>query len=213
MLKQMAKDIYLFILKYICPICYKTRLTQTPITLKYIFWQKVLGFNRSVYWPVHFTSKVSNPYNIYAGIDTSPGYMPGCYIQGMGRVYIGDYTQIAANVGIISSNHDVYDTRKHCLSEVRIGKYCWIGINSTILPNVKLGDWTITGAGSVVTKSFVNGYCIIAGNPAKIIKRLDKNKCIPFYNEHEYNGYIKRDAFQQNIKKYTDIEIENDNNS
>ncbi len=62
-----------------------------------------------------------------------------------------------------------YDTRKHQVGEVRIGKYSWIGI----LPNVVLGDFTVVGAGSVVTKSFQDGYCVIAGNPARIIKKLN----------------------------------------
>ena len=45
-------------------------------------------------------------------------------------------------------------------------------MNSVVLPGVHLGNNTIVGAGSVVTKSFMDGNCIIAGNPARIIKRL-----------------------------------------
>ena len=45
-------------------------------------------------------------------------------------------------------------------------------MNSIILPGVKLGDKTIVGAGSIVTKSFEEGNCVIVGNPAKIIKKL-----------------------------------------
>jgi len=203
-IKLILKAIYSFLLKLFCSRCYKTLGTQTPITLKYICWQKILGFNRKTYWPVHFTSIVGTPNNIYAGIDVSPGYMPGCYIQGMGKIYIGDYTQISANVGIITANHDLYDTRKHILSTVKIGKYCWIGMNSVILPDVELGDWTIVGAGSVVTKAFPEGYCVIAGNPAKVIKTLVKEKCVPYKNKHEYNGYIeakKFDEFRKNFLK------------
>jgi len=61
---------------------YETKDAQTPIRLNMWFYQKVLGFNREAYWPVHFTSIIGNPQNIYAGIDTSPGFSPGCYIQG-----------------------------------------------------------------------------------------------------------------------------------
>jgi acetyltransferase-like isoleucine patch superfamily enzyme len=50
-------------------------------------------------------------------------------------------------------------------------------MNAVILPSVRLGDFTVVGAGSVVTKSFNEGYCIIAGNPATKIKSLDKHKC------------------------------------
>ena len=45
-------------------------------------------------------------------------------------------------------------------------------MNSMILPGVELGPRTVVGAGSVVTKSFPEGDCVIAGNPAKIIKKL-----------------------------------------
>ena len=68
-------------------------------------------------------------------------------------------------------------------------------MNSVILPNVILGDFTIVGAGSVVTKSFRDGYCIIAGNPAKIIKKLNKEDCVEFRNNSEYNGYIQNKKF------------------
>ena len=54
--------------------------------------------------------------------------------------------------------------------EVVIGENCWLGMNSVILPGVSLGDNTIVGAGSVVTKSFMDGNCVIGGNPARIIR-------------------------------------------
>lgn len=53
-----------------------------------------------------------------------------------------------------------------------LGSNVFIGFGCKIMPNVKLGDWCIVGAGSVVTKSFP-GYVVIAGNPAKIIKHYD----------------------------------------
>ena len=174
----------------------ETRETQTPIRVSMWFMQKVLGFNRTAYWPVHFTSIVTNPENIYAGVETSPGYMPGCYIQGVGKIYVGDYTQLSANIGIISANHDTTDNRKHTVvTTVTIGKYCWIGMNSMILPGVQLGDYTIVGAGSVVTKSFAEGYCIVAGNPARPIRKLEQNECVAHRSRYEYHGYIPKERF------------------
>ena len=203
-IKYWVKKIYWKIIK-ILPFTrciYQTRNTQTPISFRYWFYQKVLGINRNAYWQVHFTSIVTYPNNVIAGIETSPGMMPGCYIQGMGKIIIGDYTQIAANVGIISSNHDLYDTNKHIESVVEIGKYCWVGMNSVILPGVHLGDFTIVGAGSVVTKSFTEGYCVIGGNPAKIIKYLEKEKCIGYQSTYKYNGYIPNSNFNDFKDKY-----------
>lgn len=203
-MKNLIKNIYWFLLRInpITKCIYETRNTQTPISFRYWFYQKILGINRNCYWQVHFTSVVTYPNNIIAGIETSPGMMPGCYIQGMGKIEVGDYTQIASNVGIISSNHDLYDTNKHIESSVKIGKYCWIGMNSVILPGVELGDFTIVGAGSVVTKSFKDGYCVIGGNPAKLIKLLEKDKCIGYNSTHAYNGYIPNAKFENFKEKY-----------
>lgn len=101
----------------------------------------------------------------------------GCYFQTInGKITIGKGTCIAVNVGIITTNHDLDNLDNHLQGkDVYIGKNCWIGMNSVILPGVKLGDHTIVGAGSVVTKSFLEGNCVIAGNPAKIIRELDKS--------------------------------------
>lgn len=175
----------------------QTRGTQTPVTFRYWFMQKVLGFNKNCYWPVHHTSIVTGYRNIDAGIDTSPGYMPGCYIQAIGKISIGDYTQISANVGLITANHDLYDNSKHIVDSIKIGKYCWVGMNSMVLPGVELGDYTIVGAGSVVTKSFPDGYCVVAGNPAKVIKKLDPSEVVLHKNETPYNGYIPHSQFSQ----------------
>lgn len=46
---------------------------------------------------------------------------------------------------------------------VRIGRKCWIGMNAVILPGVTLGDHTVVGAGAVVSRSFPEGHCIVAG--------------------------------------------------
>ena len=57
--------------------------------------------------------------------------------------------------------------------KVIIGDKTWIGMNSLILPGVVLGPNTVVGGGSVVTKSFPDGHCVIAGNPAKLIKNIN----------------------------------------
>ena len=187
-------------------ILHRTYETQTPVYLSMWFMQNIIGFNRGAYWQMHFTSQVGNWRNVYAGIETSPGYMPGCYIQSEGKIFIGDYTQIASNVGIITANHDVFDSRKHSKpKDVKIGSYCWIGMNSVILPGTNLGDFTVVGAGSVVTKSFTDGYCVIAGNPAKKIKDLPKEDCVKHRSKYEYNGYIPSEKFEDFRRKELNV--------
>jgi hypothetical protein len=205
------KCIPFFILKRILPRLSKfkfikeTTNTQTPITFEMWYNQFVKGHASNCYWPVSTSSIVSNPQNIYCGIETSPGFSNGNYIQALGKIYIGDYTQIAPNVGIITGNHDLYDNSKHIIKEVNIGKYCWIGMSAVILPGVKLGDYTIVAAGSIVTKSFEDGYCVIGGNPAKLIKTLEREKCVMHKSTYEYNGYIPAAEFESYRKKYLNV--------
>ncbi len=173
----------------------ETSRTQTPISFDEWYRQNILGINDGPYWPVHPSSTVSGWRNILAGVETSPGQSPGCYIQAIGTISIGDYTQIAPNVGIISANHELTDNRKHIISSVRIGSYCWIGMGAVLLPGVELGDFTIVGAGSIVTKSFSEGYCVIGGNPARVLKKLSAEECVRHKSDHEYHGYIRKEEF------------------
>ena len=103
-----------------------------------------------------------------------PGDMPGCYIQAINGIEIGDYTILAPGVGLISANHDPLDIDRHLPAEpIRIGRHCWIGMNAVILPGVQLGDHTTVGAGSVVTRSFPEGHCVVAGNPARLLRGIE----------------------------------------
>ena len=216
-LKKMLGRVYRFVFfgpviwfmaKYIPfwkPIYY-TRGNESAISFKTWFFQKVLGFNRHCYWPVHFTSTVRFPKNIYVGIDAAPGISPGCYIQAYGKIIIGDYTQIAPNVGLISSNHFMLDIRKHIKNEIIIGKYCRIGMGSIISPGVVLGDFTSVLPGSVVKDSFPQGYCVISGNPAVLVADYNdresvKEKFIRYKHAYDYHGYIPAHRFEAFRKK------------
>jgi acetyltransferase-like isoleucine patch superfamily enzyme len=143
---------------------------------KYIFRQ-----NRNVPWMIHHTSTVHIPEKIIRGKNVYPGDSPYNYIEASNGLTIGDYTNISPNVGIISANHDLIDNAIVLTAPpISIGKFCWIGMNAVILPGVQLGDFTIVGAGAIVSRSFPDGYCVIAGNPAKIINHLDKKACEQF---------------------------------
>lgn len=99
----------------------------------------------------------------------------GVCILDVCKVTIGKNCLIAPQVGIYTAAHPIdKDTRISGLEygkPVTIGDNCWIGGHAVINPGVTLGDNVIVGSGSVVTKSFPSDV-IIAGNPAKVIKRL-----------------------------------------
>lgn len=135
-----------------------------------------LGINQNIPFPVSPRIAVSNPKNISFHVDDLNNFQGiGNYYQaiGAGKITIGKGCWIAPNVGIITTNHDVMDLNKYVeAKDINLGQNCWIGMNSVILPGVTLGPNTTVGAGSVVTKSFIEGHCIIAGNPARKIKEL-----------------------------------------
>lgn len=140
--------------------------------------QKIRGINRNIPWPVSPYQNLLNPNNIHFHIDDLNNFqMIGSYFQSFGNIIIGRGTYIAQNVGFITANHDYNNLDNHLPSkDIVIGEKCWIGMNSVILPGVRLGNRTVVGAGSIVTKSFKEGHCIIAGNPAKIIRLLSNNE-------------------------------------
>jgi acetyltransferase-like isoleucine patch superfamily enzyme len=146
-----------------------------------LFFRKILRHNKGVDWAIHFTSTIHCPHKIERGINVYPGDSPCVYINATNGIRIGDYTNIGPNVGIISANHDFVNNDQFTKAlPIIIGKYCWIGKGANILPEVVLGDFTIVGAGAIVTGSFPDGYCVLAGNPAKIIKELNPKECIDF---------------------------------
>ncbi len=171
---------------------------------EYVIFRLTGRCNRGGYYPVHSTCTIANMRKIYVGINSTVA-RPGCYLQGAGTIRFGNYVQLAPNVGILSANHDLYDQRKYNVAPIVIGDYSWIGMNSVITAGVTLGPRTIVAAGAVVTKSFPDGYCVLAGVPAKVVKYLDKEKFVPWHYEQEYYGFIPKDKFESVRKKYIDI--------
>lgn len=79
-------------------------------------------------------------------------------------VHIGDGSYLAFGATILC-----HDMCRNLSKDVIIGKKCFIGANSLILPGVTIGDEVVVAAGSVVTKN-VPSNTIVAGNPAKQIR-------------------------------------------
>lgn len=113
----------------------------------------------------------------------------GATIYARKGIRIGDNTAIGGNVKILDNDFHPLDTKERIklLSDpkggdsplipsrkITIGKNCFIGCNSIILKGTILGDNCIVGAGAVVSGQF-DSNCVIAGNPAKVIRRLEGN--------------------------------------
>lgn len=97
----------------------------------------------------------------------------------IGPVNIGDDVRLAQNIVVSALNHNYQDISSPISEQgvetqhVYIGDETWIGANSVILPGVFIGKHCVIGAGSVVTKN-IPSYSVVAGNPARIIKRYNK---------------------------------------
>lgn len=106
-----------------------------------------------------------------------------CFIQqcctffGRGGITIGDDVFIGPKVNLITINHDVNPENRSATygRPIVIEDKVWIGINATVLPGVRIGYGAIIGAGSVVTKD-VPPMTIVAGNPARIIRKIETNE-------------------------------------
>ncbi len=136
--------------------------------------QKMIGLNKSVSWPVHNSSVVLSPEKISPGTK-SPGISISCYIDGRNGIEMGSNVWIGPRVSIISMNHDMNNYTKYVSNNpIKIGNNCLLTSNCVILPGVELGEHTVVAAGSVVNKSFLEGNQILAGNPAVVVKKLNK---------------------------------------
>ncbi len=156
--------------KYMKGFWFDNNSVGTGWVMRGFLFQKVLGVNRNVPFPVSPEIRVSDNPNIIFHVDDLDNFQQmGNYFQcNPGKITLGFGTRIAPNVGIITQNHNKDNPDEFVEpKDVVIGEHCWIGMNTVILPGVHLGDYTIVGAGSIVTKSFPEGHCTIVGNPAR----------------------------------------------
>lgn len=100
-----------------------------------------------------------------------------------GLITVGDYVTISSNVKILAHDASMgYVTKGSCkIGIVEIGNHVFIGANVTILPNTRIGDYAIIGAGSVITGDVPSGT-VYTGNPAKMITTTAE-----FQVKHEEN--------------------------
>ena len=137
------------------------------------FLQKIMGWNRSIRWPVTGHTLIASPQRIHFDAnDLNIFQHGGCYFQGAGgEIQVGKGTWIAPNVGLITENHDLADPDKRGSGgPIILGEKCWIGMNAVVLPGVTLGPHTVVAAGAVVTCSFPEGHCLVGGVPARLIR-------------------------------------------
>lgn len=122
---------------------------------------------------------IETPFRCAYGVNTHVGdevYInTGCVILDCARVEIGPKTLIGPAVQIYTAIHPLDPAERAAFVEtakpVTLGRNVWIGGAAVLLPGVSVGDNAVIGAGSVVTRD-VPPACVVAGNPAKVIRRI-----------------------------------------
>lgn len=121
-------------------------------------------------------------YNIEVGDNFYVNH--NCVILDCGKVKFGDNVFVGPNCGFYAAGHPLdVETRNKCIEfahPITIGSNVWIGGNSCFMPGVSVGDNTVIGALSVVTKDIPAGV-VAFGNPCRVLREIgeeDKKKYV-----------------------------------
>jgi acetyltransferase-like isoleucine patch superfamily enzyme len=131
------------------------------------FFYRVAGMKIGKGSTLHMQMKFYNPEGITIGKDSIVGEQS--VLDGRDMLRIGDHVDIASEVMIYNSQHDIQSDDFHAtLAPVTIEDFVFIGPRAIILPGVTVGKGAVVGAGAVVTKD-VEPFQIVGGVPAKVI--------------------------------------------
>jgi maltose O-acetyltransferase len=138
-----------------------------PVHLLRLFFYRLAGMKIGRGSRVHMWANFFNPGKISVGADSIIG--DHCFLDGRAKLKIGDHVDVASQVLIYNSQHDVHDPEFRATeSPVVIKDYAFIGPRAIILPGVTVGRGAVVAAGAVVTKDVAAGK-IVGGVPAEVI--------------------------------------------
>ena len=92
------------------------------------------------------------------------------------HIYIDDYTMMGPNVTLATAGHPILPQLRQPVAlqynmPIHIGKNCWLGAGVIVMPGVSIGDNSVIGAGSVVTKD-IPANVVAVGNPCKVLRPI-----------------------------------------
>lgn len=123
---------------------------------------------------VHFGNNVYANFNLTLVDDTD--------------IYVGDKVMFAPNVTVATAGHPINPELRYQAMQynipVHIGNNVWIGANAVVLPGVTIGDNSVIGAGSVVTKD-IPPNVVAVGNPCRVIREIGEHDKIYYYKDRK----------------------------
>ena len=121
---------------------------------------------------VHFGNNVYANFNLTCVDDT--------------HIYVGDNTMLGPNVVLATAGHPIEPSLREQGYQynmpIHIGKNCWLGAGVIVLPGVTIGDNSVIGAGSVVTKD-IPANVVAFGNPCKVIREINEHDKVYYYKD------------------------------
>ena len=110
------------------------------------------------------------------------------------KIEIGSNCLFGPNVTLCTTGHPI--SPNHRMDgmysfPIKIGNTCWIGANVIVLPGVTIGDNTVIGAGSVVTKD-IPANVVAAGNPCRVLRQIDERDETYYFKGHRFDEQPER---------------------
>lgn len=106
------------------------------------------------------------------------------------HIYIGSYTMIGPNVTVATAGHPILPELREKAYQfnmpVHIGRNCWLGAHVVVLPGVTIGDNTVVGAGSVVTKD-LPANVVAVGNPCRVLREINERDREYYFKDRKIN--------------------------
>ena len=131
---------------------------------------------------VHFGNSVYANFNLTLVDDT--------------HIYVGDHTMFGPNVVVATAGHPIVPELRELAYQynapVHIGRNCWLGAGVIVLPGITIGDNSVIGAGSVVTKD-IPANVVAVGNPCRVLREI---------NEKDREYYFKGRKIREEDKKF-----------
>ena len=131
---------------------------------------------------VHFGKSVYANFNLTLVDDT--------------HIYVGDHTMFGPNVVVATAGHPIVPELRELAYQynapVHIGRNCWLGAGVIVLPGITIGDNSVIGAGSVVTKD-IPANVVAVGNPCRVLREI---------NEKDREYYFKGRKIREEDKKF-----------